>query len=168
MDKNKTASRAIRDAAFQARGPLIDLGTYLPFKLAVVAGRVSHLVARSFEREFGLHIPEWRMLVALANHGASSALRVADLTSMDPARVNRAQSRLRELGLIATGDDPEDRRRVILSLTEAGLNVAHQIVQKALSIEKGLFASLDEGDRDRFDRILTHLFEETADRGPGS
>lgn len=166
MDKDKTASQAIRDAAFQRRGDLIDLETYLPFKLAVVAARVSRHVARSFERKFGLHIAEWRVLVALANHGPSSALTVAELTSMDPAKVNRAQARLKELGLIDTSSDPQDKRKVILGLTESGLNIAHQIVQEALQIEKALFATLEGGDKERFERILTHLFEETHDHGP--
>ena len=51
--------------------PDFDLAAFLPYQLAVVAARVSKGFADRYRAEFGLTIPEWRVLA----HLAQSAMR---------------------------------------------------------------------------------------------
>jgi len=45
--------------------PQIRLDEFLPFRLAVVANQVSQKIAKIIEKDFQLHIPEWRILAIL-------------------------------------------------------------------------------------------------------
>ena len=141
----------------------IILEAFWPFQLGVVANRVSQSIAKIIERKFDLHIPEWRMLVALANHAPCSANDVADQTSMDRARVSRAQQRLVDLKLITVTEDPADKRRVVLRLTEKGRQITNAIVPDALRTADWLIEALDANDRRRLEQILLKLLERTEE-----
>jgi DNA-binding MarR family transcriptional regulator len=141
--------------------PITTLETFWPFRLGVVANRVSQSIARIIDRKFGLHIPEWRMLVALANHAPCSANEVATLTSMDRARVSRAQQRLVDLKLITAMEDPVDKRRVVLRLTDEGRRITAAIVPDALRTGDALLEVLDAEERRFLDRILEKLLSGT-------
>ncbi|MGH7075748.1 MAG: MarR family winged helix-turn-helix transcriptional regulator, partial [Stellaceae bacterium] len=88
----------------------IILESFWPFQLGVVANRVSQAIAKIIDQKFDLHVPEWRMRVALANPAPCSANEVGNRTSMDRARVSRAQQRLVDLKLITAEEDPVDKR----------------------------------------------------------
>jgi len=98
--------------------PQIRLDEFLPFRLAVVANQVSQKIAKIIEKDFQLHIPEWRILATLSYHAPVSSQFLVTHTAMDPARVSRAQTRLTDLGLVSVRQDPDDKRRVLVSLTE--------------------------------------------------
>ena len=152
--KRKLAAAAELDSS-------IILESFWPFQLGVVANRVSQSIAKIIEQKFDLHIPEWRMLVALANHAPCSANDVADRTSMDRARVSRAQQRLVDLKLITVEDDPVDKRRVVLRLTNQGRQITEAIVPDALRTADWLIEALAAEDRRRLERILLKLLDRT-------
>ncbi len=137
------------------------LEEFAPFQLAVVANRVSQAVAKIIERKFNLHIPEWRMMTVLAKYQPCSGLDLVQKTAMDPARVSRAQTRLLDLGLITAVQDPEDRRRLIISLTDNGTDIVRQLVPDAIRTEEYLFGTLTDGERRSFERVLSKLFDQT-------
>jgi len=137
------------------------LEEFAPFQLAVVANRVSAAIARVIDRKFNLHIPEWRMLTALAKYQPCSAQVVVEKTAMEPARVSRAQMRLVDLGMIDVRQDPGDRRRVIIELTEKGNDIVQQMVPDAMATEDFLYGVLTDEERQAFERGLAKLFEQT-------
>lgn len=162
--------RALPSAA-RKRKPSVDrdldsslvLESFWPFQLGVVANRVSQSIANIIDEKFDLHIPEWRMLVSLANHAPCSANEVANRTSMDRGRVSRAQQRLVDLKLITVTDDPEDKRRVILRLTDRGRQILKGIVPDALNTAQWLLEALDKEDRLHLERILEKLLKRTTE-----
>jgi len=135
----------------------------MPFQLAVVANRVSAAIARIIEREHGLQIPEWRMMVTLANHAPCSGQEVAERTAMDPARVSRAQQRLIDLGLATGITDPKDRRRVMLDLTARGHEIVKRMVPEALATERRLMATLEPAERQALETVMAKLYRETRE-----
>jgi DNA-binding MarR family transcriptional regulator len=140
---------------------ILLLEEFWPFQLGVVANRVSQTIAKIIDRKFDLHIPEWRMLVALANHAPCSANDVARRTSMDRARISRAQQRLVDLKLITAGEDPADKRRVVLRLTDQGRDITAALVPDAVRTEQALIEVLDADERRYLQRILAKLLEHT-------
>jgi hypothetical protein len=82
--------------------PIGSLEDFIPYKLAVVANRVSQSIGHLFETQFNLQMPEWRILMALYAYGDLAFNEVVDRTSMDKARVSRAQRRLVDLNMIQT------------------------------------------------------------------
>lgn len=116
----------------------IDLESFLPFQMAIVANRLfQRLVA-----EAGLQLPEWRIMMVLPKHEPCSSNDLSILTSMDAARVSRAQRRLESLGLIDVIQDQDDRRRLVVTLTPAGRDEGERLTALAVSAEDRLLGDL--------------------------
>jgi DNA-binding MarR family transcriptional regulator len=154
----KAASRPVP----AADGKAFALERFTPFRLSVLANRMTRAVARIYMKRHKLSAPDWRTLAVLGRFGAMSANSVVDRTAMDKVRVSRSVSRLLHLGLITRRTDPEDRRRAILDLTPAGLGVFRQIVPRALAVEEELLAILSAEERAALDATLTKLESRVA------
>lgn len=167
----KPASRAPRKTAAPRRvvvkranlGPMGKLEDFIPYKLAVVANRVSQSIGKLFETQFNVQIPEWRIIMTLYAHGDLVFHEVVDRTSMDKARASRAQRRLADLGLIQTHDDPDDGRKLILSLTPAGVKICENILPEAAKREAWFLAVLDEQEHRQLDLILDKLMKRSLE-----
>ncbi|HMM86248.1 MarR family winged helix-turn-helix transcriptional regulator [Azohydromonas sp.] len=162
----KTPRAATRPRAATARrvtvrrptlGPIGRLEDFIPFKLAVVANRVSQSIGHLFETRFGLQIPEWRILMALYAYGRQAFHEVVERTSMDKARVSRAQRRLVDLRMIETAPDPDDGRRLLLALTDAGARMCAQILPEAAAREAWYLEALSDDEHRQLDVILDKL-----------
>lgn len=144
----------------------LDLETFLPFQLSVVANRVSQTVGRAISVRFSLQIPEWRILVVLGKYGPLSALEIARKTSMDKARVSRAQHRLVDLGLAGMQPTPDDQRKVIVSLAAEGQKIYRDMTPLALGVSERLFAGLTPNERAALESVMRKLFASTANPDP--
>ncbi|MBO6554543.1 MAG: MarR family transcriptional regulator [Roseitalea sp.] len=140
----------------------IRLDAFMPFQLAVVANRVSQAIARLIETGFNLHIPEWRILATLNYHAPVSSQFLVQHTAMDPARVSRAQTRLSDLGLISVTQDPADKRKVIITLTEKGTQITQAIAPEARLVEERMMAHISPQERVVFEQVLSKLFQATT------
>lgn len=143
-----------------------DLEAFLPFQLSVVANRLSQSVGRAISQRFSLQIPEWRIVVVLGKYGPLSALEIARKTSMDKARVSRAQHRLVDLGLANMHPAEDDRRRVIVSLEPEGQRIYSEMVPLALATARQLLASITPQRLEILQDIMGDLFASTADFEP--
>jgi DNA-binding MarR family transcriptional regulator len=135
----------------------LDLEQFLPYRLSVLANRVSRAFARLYEARFDLKLPEWRVMAVLGRRPGISASEVTEMTAMDKVAISRALSRLQQMGRVEAAADPDDRRRQILSLSEAGLEIYRKIVPLAQRIEADLIVELAEQDRAALDRLLSRL-----------
>lgn len=147
----------------QAENIAVRLDEFLPFQLAVVANKVSQTVAKIIEEEFKLHIPEWRILATLLYHSPVSSQILVQHTAMDPARVSRAQTRLTDLGLIDVQQDPDDKRRVLITLTKRGSKIVSETLPRAIEAEKEIFGSLSNAERSSLESTLEKLFKILGD-----
>lgn len=141
----------------RALGPIGSLEDFIPFKLAVVANRLSQSIGKLFETKYNLQIPEWRILMALYAYGELAFNEVVERTSMDKARVSRAQRRLVDLNMITAVGDPTDRRRVILALTPTGVSRCADILPDAAEREAWFLAALDDDEHRQLDNLLDKL-----------
>lgn len=132
----------------------IDLENFLPFQMAIVANRLfQRLVA-----EAGLQLPEWRIMMVLPRHAPCSSNDLSILTSMDAARVSRAQRRLEALGLINVVQDQEDRRRLIVTLTETGRDEGERLTMMAIAAEERMLGDLPPDAQECLRGAMGHLF----------
>jgi DNA-binding MarR family transcriptional regulator len=139
-------------------GGALWLHEFIPYKLAVVANRLSQSIGALFEERFGIQIPEWRILMALHAHGPTAPNEVVEHTSMDKARVSRAQRRLVEQDLVAVSEDPRDRRRLVLFLTRKGTAICRDIIPEVRRMEAWFLEVLDPRERAALDLTLSRLF----------
>ena len=137
--------------------PGLILETFVPYRLAVTAHTVSRALSGIYTREFGLSIPEWRVLANLGRFGPLNAGELAERSSMDKPKVTRALQRLEARGLTQRGVVSADRRQVRLTLTRRGRLMFRHIAVLAIEWERELLVALEPSERKALDRILTRL-----------
>lgn len=122
--------------------PDFALSQFLPYQLAAAAERVSRDFAEIYRREFGITIPEWRVLAHLAQAGEVSVRDIENRVAMEKSKVSRAASRLEAAGYVAKRANTGDRRLVSLSLTDEGHALMERLIPLALDYQARLQAQL--------------------------
>jgi DNA-binding MarR family transcriptional regulator len=131
-----------------------DLTDFLPFQMSVIA-------ARAFQRIMGavdLQAPEWRIMMALPAHQPCSSNDLCALTSMDAARVSRAQRRLEELEMISVVRDNADRRRLVVQLSDKGTEEVARLRYVAREAESAMLDELEPEDRANLKTAMGELY----------
>lgn len=121
-----------------------DLTQFTPYRLAVVAQKLSEELARQYRRQFGISIPEWRVLVHLLQSDGVSVRDIELRVAMEKSKVSRAASRLETAGLIAKRVNEADRRLVQLALTPKGRALMDQLIPLATAFQTEIEARLGE------------------------
>jgi len=134
--------------------PLIELESFLPYRLSVLANVTSTAIAAAYEQRFGLTIPEWRVIAVLSRYPGLSAREVAQKSRMDAVAVSRAVNRLLRAGRLRRAVAAADRRRSVLQVSAAGAAVYRDVAPLALEFERCLLESLPSADRVALDRLL--------------
>ena len=141
-------------------GPSLQLDRFIPYRLSVLTNTVSMVIAGAYEREFGLSIPQWRVMAVLARYPDLSAVEVAERTAMDKVAVSRAIQGLLDDKRVLRAFDKGDRRRSILRLSAAGQAVYTRVAPMALRYEAELLSALSPSDQRTLDRLLARLMEQ--------
>lgn len=141
---------------------LVSVEQLLPFRFAVLAGRMTRALGRVYTETFRLLAPEWRVLAVLGRFGAMAANDLRDRTTMDKVRVSRSITRLMQRGYISRESDPLDRRRAILRLTVSGENIYKEIAPRVLAAEAEILASLTAQQRAVLAEVIDKLEDQMA------
>ena len=154
-------------AARQTPAPPLKLAEFLPYRLNVVTQAVSLGLERVYSEEFGISIPEWRILAALGElgHGRESdwpGLTARDLANhgrMGKVMASRAVASLLKRRILAKRANKLDRRETFLRLTAKGEAIYAAIVPKARAFQNLLEEGIPPADARAFDRVVAHLLE---------
>lgn len=112
-----------------------------------------------FSRDIGTNLTptQWAALSKLAETGPCSQNQLGRLTAMDVATIKGVIDRLTARGLTETSQDPEDGRRLLVSLTRAGQQLAEKVAPNALAITRETLAPLDAKEREMLMALLNKL-----------
>jgi len=162
-DTSKTESERAPEAAsvdspggrFGVDG--FDLTGFFPYRLAVLAERVSLAVAGLYADRFDLTRAEWRVIAALGANPTMAAKDIGPYSTLDKMQVSRAVARLEERGLVRREEDTTDRRAKILSLTPAGRALHRKIVPLVRAREDWLLGDLAPAERAAFEAAMTRV-----------
>jgi DNA-binding MarR family transcriptional regulator len=97
----------------------------------------------------GLSIIGFQVLALLEMHGSMPMTRLADELGVALPNATGIVGRLVERGIVARLDDASDRRRVVVTLTDAG----HRLI-----------GEMEAGRRERMSRLFSQLNEEQQQR----
>ncbi len=131
-----------------------------------VVGRISR-AARELEarlepvyREHGLE-PGWHdVLATLRRQGPPYQLRPSDFTGslmLTSSGATKRLDRLERAGLVERAPDPDDRRGVTITLTEAGHELIDRVTEAHLANEARLLAGLSAREREQLAGLLRKL-----------
>lgn len=112
-----------------------------------------------FSRDIGTNLTptQWAALSKLAETGPCSQNQLGRLTAMDVATIKGVIDRLTARGLTETSQDPEDGRRLLVSLTRAGQQLAEKLAPNAIAITRETLAPLDAKERELLMGLLNKL-----------
>ncbi|MFC7449799.1 MarR family winged helix-turn-helix transcriptional regulator [Rhodococcus daqingensis] len=127
--------------------------SWLLTQLAVHAHR---LVSDSFG-EVGARGYHYRILAALDEFGVASQAELGRRCSMDRSDVVAAINELADQGFVERTPDPDDRRRNIVNLTEAGDRQLRRMDRALDKVQDDLLGPLSVEDRANLTLLLTRL-----------
>ena len=134
-------------------------GYILDEQIGFILRQVWQRHASIFARDIGINLTsaQWAALAKLNETGSCSQNQLGRLTAMDVATIKGVIDRLTARGLTETSPDPEDGRRLLVSLTRAGQQIAEKAAANALAISKETLAPLDAKERDTLIALLGRL-----------
>ena len=135
----------------------LQLEAFLPYLVNNLADRISTGLSRIYADEYGLSIPEWRVLANLAEHGVLNARQIVSTTAMEKSKVSRGVKSLTGRGLIVQRRKEDDNRARDLALTAAGLTLYGDLVPHALAWEGDLLDCLSVSEYRDFMYLLGKL-----------
>jgi DNA-binding MarR family transcriptional regulator len=142
---------------FQVAEASLVLADFLPYRFSILSERLSRAFGERYGRAFGLSVPEWRVMAVLGERTQCSTKEVIVQTEMDRVKVSRAVTRLVDMALVNQTPLPEDQRAHMLSLTQRGLGIYHQIIPIAHKLQAEFVAVLDPQEMRALETILTKL-----------
>lgn len=127
--------------------------------------QIGYVLRRVTQRHlaiFAAAIPEvtttqFAVLARLAEIGPQSQNHLGRETAMDAATIKGVVDRLAKLGYVATSADPADRRRLTVSLTDAGVQLFADRVPTALNVSAETVAPLTDDEARLLKDLLLRL-----------
>ncbi len=140
-----------------------------------VTGRVIRLAdliqrrfAQTFERE-GVPQGAYRVLAALRRAGEPFTLTPTELAGslmVTSGGMTAIIDRLERQGLVARTPHPNDRRGVLVALTDEGRELADRAMEAHVATEHELLGALSDQDRTRLAALLRKLLLALDDEPP--
>ncbi|HEY8486162.1 MAG TPA: MarR family transcriptional regulator [Limnochordales bacterium] len=99
-------------------------------------------------------VSQLECLKYLQRHGACSAAELAEGLHMTPPAVTKLVDRLVRKGVVTRRENPDDRRSVEISLTEAGRATVERIRQRRSQVFEMILDRMNPEDREMLERAL--------------
>jgi len=127
--------------------------------------------AHAFERSLnerlaphGVTFRQWQVLGCLAMESELSQVELADRMRIEPPTLVGILDRMERDGWIERHQSPRDRRKKIVTATDAARPAWEKITAFAHDVRREATAGLSESDVDELDRILSKVRENLAVR----
>lgn len=138
------------------------LRALLSHRLLVLSNTLALAASRHYPRQFGVRLPEWRVIDALHAGEGVSANQISRWLLTDKAWVSRSVERLIAGGYVRRSPDPGHGRRVLLRLTPKGERTYRAVAKAAQQRHRNLLEALPRGERAVLLRMLTTLQEHAS------
>jgi MarR family transcriptional regulator, lower aerobic nicotinate degradation pathway regulator len=132
-----------------------------------VEEHIGHLLRRAHQRASSIfqsymgHVQitptQFAALTKLRDEGELSQNHLGRLTAMDPATIQGVTRRLIDRGLVQIRPDETDKRRMLLRLTDAGLQLTEDIIPFGFDITDDTLEPLSVEEQELFLRLLTKI-----------
>jgi len=125
----------------------LDLEHRPAYRFSILAALSTRAMSGMLAERFRITVAGWKALSMIGAFGPISSGSVARRSSMDPDKVTRAVDQLVDKGLVARKVDPEDRRRVVLTLTARGKRAFTEIDGMRRQVDVEFLSVLSESER---------------------
>ncbi|SEC13394.1 DNA-binding transcriptional regulator, MarR family [Rhizobiales bacterium GAS191] len=132
----------------------LDLTDTPAFLLLLAANLMARPFADTLGRKHDLTLAEWRCMMVLASKPGLANIDVAEASGVDVMTASRALRRLARHGRLERRLDPADKRRMVGTLTQKGLQLYRTIAVSAEQRLEMLLTDLSARDRAELSRYL--------------
>lgn len=122
---------------------MFDLNTFLPYRLIRAGQAASNAVAGRYASEFGLSVSKWRVLAHLSRQPKISINELCKHAGLDRVSTSRAITALEAGGWVTKNPDPQDKRLLVIDLTDSGAERFEALSVVALEAEQTLLKGID-------------------------
>ncbi|MFK7994390.1 MAG: MarR family winged helix-turn-helix transcriptional regulator [Granulosicoccus sp.] len=144
---------------WQMNDKRMDNGDY------VLADQIGHLLRLANQRHLEIFVrlmpdltpTQFALLVALRDLGDTSQNELGRHIGIDAATTNGVVERLLKKQYIHSSTDPNDKRRLRLSLTATGLHIVEQSIPLAQTITRDTLDGLTQRESSRLLQLLKKL-----------
>jgi DNA-binding MarR family transcriptional regulator len=136
-----------------ASGYVLD--EQIGFILRLVQQRHTTIFSDCFEND--LTPTQWAVISKLKQIGECSQNLLGRHTAMDVATIQGVVDRLKKRNLLISKPDPDDRRRVVLSLSEEGEALFHRRVGSAVEATEATLSPLNSAERRQLHDLLQKM-----------
>jgi len=135
------------------------ISNYLAYLVAQAHRRLHVDLQRSLQEE-GAQVEQWRVLEVLSDGRGRSMGDLADLVLMNHPTLTKMTDRMVAKGLVHRAPDPDDQRRVLVYITDLGLELFERIKSRVDTQNNALEDHLGEREvaalRQLLERVIAH------------
>jgi DNA-binding MarR family transcriptional regulator len=128
----------------------------LPYLLAQAHRHVHGALDRVLKEE-SLPVEQWRILTVLADGEGRAMSDLSRQVLMNLPALSKTIDRMVSSALVHRKQDPEDSRRVLVFITDFGLDMVARCNARVGSLEKALSDKLGSWETERLCRLLKSL-----------
>jgi len=129
--------------------------------------RSMDIASRQLIGKYGITTPQLICLQHMLEQGPMTTGMLAQAVSLSPATVTGILDRMERRGLVTRERRPEDKRRVLVAVTDAGRSAAEAAPSYLAERLTQALERLPEGDRGEIQRVILYLAD-LADMRNGS
>lgn len=109
--------------------------------------------------EMGINFPQLRILFRVRSHPGIDLRTLAEQMGISASAASQQVDKLVESDLLLRNDDPLDRRRLNLELSERGHRATGEISRASRSFLEAVLVTLSQQELADLHRILGHILE---------
>ena len=143
-------------AQWRSERPDLETGVMAEVARLLVIARLLERSLEATAAEFGVHPSEGDVLFALRRAGAPHRLSPKALSAallVTSGTMTNRLDRLEARGLVRRLPDPDDRRGLLVELTDEGRELADRAVAVHVAREEQLMSGLTRRERDQLSRL---------------
>lgn len=134
------------------------LGDFLPYLLNRAGVQTGQVFSLSLA-EFGLALPEWRILIALWQAEEQRLTDLSETIAVDYSTLSRQVAGLEKTGLAARKRSKTDARAVAIALTAKGRKLTEKLIPIAREHEAAAVEGLTSQELQALQHCLKRIFE---------
>src|SRR6267143_2803230 len=133
-----------------------------PMLLMIKLGRITmHRFTEALE-PFGIRPRHVAALIELRDRGELTQQSLCGQLHLDPTNLVAILNELEQRGYATRRRDPEDRRRHLVEVSEAGIAVVEKVSEVMDGVEDDLLDGLEPAEREELEGLLTSIWERSG------
>jgi len=143
----------------------LQLASFFPYRLSQLQSAVSHSISEQYGKH-DLSRQQWRILAVLGDHEISgtkqslSAKQLGEQTNLDKMQTSRAIEKLCQQNRATKTTDENDKRSILIKLTDEGQALYQQIVPDVKEKNDQLLSALTQRQQEQLITMMDKLLKQ--------